>query len=88
LFDGLKHSPQDAFLLTLLGTARSNEADLRAAIEADPDLPEAYINLGTILARKGQRDEAIALFRKALEVDPQSRAAEGNLRLALSGAAR
>ncbi|HUQ90751.1 MAG TPA: tetratricopeptide repeat protein [Bryobacteraceae bacterium] len=88
LLGGLKHSPADAFLLTLLGTARSNEADLRAAIAADPDLPEAYVNLGTILARKGQREQAAALFRKALAVDPQNRAAEANLRLALSGAAR
>lgn len=84
LLDGLKQAPQDAFLLTLLGTARSNETDLRAAIQADPDLPEAYVNLGTILARKGQRDEAIVQFRQALSIDPQNRAAEANLRLALS----
>jgi len=86
LLEGLKHFPNNPFLLTLLGTARSNEADLRAAIEADPDLPEAYVNLGALLASKGRGPEAIALFRKALEVDPTNRAAEGNLRLALAAA--
>jgi hypothetical protein len=84
LLEGLKHFPGNSFLLTLLGTARSNAADLRAAIEADPDLPEAYVNLGALLARSGRREEAIALFRKALEIDPTNRAAEGNLRLALA----
>ncbi len=86
LLAGLRHFPGNAFLLTLLGTARSNEAELRAAIAADPDLPEAYVNLGAVLARAGRREEAIAQFRKALEVDPTNRAAEGNLRLALAPA--
>lgn len=88
LVAGLKQSPHDAFLLTLLGTARSSEVELRAAIEADPDLPEAYVNLGTLLANKGRREEAIVQFRLALKIDPRNKPAAANLKLALMGSSR
>jgi hypothetical protein len=88
MLGGLKQSPRDAFLLTLLGTARNSETDLRAAIAADPDLPEAYVNLGALLARGGRKGEAIELFRAALAIDPRNAAALANLKLALSAAPR
>jgi eukaryotic-like serine/threonine-protein kinase len=39
----------------------------------------AHSNLGSALAAKGQLDEAIACFKKAIELDPQSVPARNNL---------
>ncbi len=53
-------------------------------VDRNPDCPVAQNNLGEILARRGQRDEAIAHFRKALEVKPDYVEAHDNLGLALT----
>ncbi|MBL8234292.1 MAG: tetratricopeptide repeat protein [Bryobacterales bacterium] len=87
---GLSRFPADPFLLTLQGEAlrlagRLSDAEraCRAAIAADPDQPEPYVNLGVLMAQQGRLAEAIALFRAGLAIDPNNKAAEGNLRLAL-----
>jgi tetratricopeptide (TPR) repeat protein len=85
---GLRIAPDDAFLLTLRGTALDSEEDLRRAIAADPDLPEAYVNLGTLLARRGETAKAIELFRQALSVDPRNQPAWTNLQKALAPPSR
>jgi Flp pilus assembly protein TadD len=76
--------------LTLAGEAfrlrdRLNDAEtyLRRAIAADPDQPEAYVNLGALLASQGRLDDAIALFRRAWAIDPKNEAARTNLERAL-----
>lgn len=88
--DGLSRFPGDPFLLTLAGEAfrlrsRLAEAEtyLRKAIAADPDQPEAYVNLGALLASQGKVDDAIALFRRAWAIDPKNEAARSNLERAL-----
>jgi len=43
----------------------------------------AHVQLGCVLAQKGQRDEAIAHFRRALEINPDFVQAHYNLGLAL-----
>lgn len=85
---GLAARPGDPFLLTLEGEALRREGKfaegeraLRAAINADPDQPEPYVNLGVLLAQLGRRAEAARMFGEALAVDPGNRAAAGNLRL-------
>ena len=45
----------------------------------------AHINLGIALAARGQFDEAIAHYRKALEIKPDYAEAHDNLGLALAG---
>ena len=87
---GVNRFPKDPFLLTLQGDALRMAGKLedaervsRAAIAADPDQPEPYINLGVLLAQQGRLEEAIALFRAGWAIDPNNRAAEANLRLAL-----
>lgn len=81
--------PNDAALLTILGEAlRAGghldpaERTLRSAIEADPDVPYAYVNLGVLLVRRGDKAEAARRFREALAIDPGNAAARNNLRLA------
>ena len=44
---------------------------------------EAHSNLGMVLFQKGQVDEAIAQFQKALEINPNSRRTHYNLGNAL-----
>jgi tetratricopeptide (TPR) repeat protein len=43
----------------------------RKAIDLDPKLANAHINLGVALKMQGKVDEAIACFRKALDLLPQ-----------------
>ena len=61
-------------------------ADLLAqAIELAPGFASAWFTLGEIREQLGERDAAIAAFRKAREADPDDRHGAG-LRLMLSGA--
>jgi tetratricopeptide (TPR) repeat protein len=46
------------------------EAELTAALARDPRLPQANFLLGQTALFRGRLDEAIALFRKELEVSP------------------
>ncbi len=52
---------------------------LRGAIEAQPDLVEAYEALGVILSRQEAYDEAIALMQRVLALDPDHVLAHTNL---------
>src|SRR5262249_4594912 len=49
----------------------------------DPKLALAHTNLGVTLAGKGQEDEAIACFKKAIALDPKFAGAHNNLGVAL-----
>jgi hypothetical protein len=85
----------DALLLTVRGEAlhragKLDEAErvTRAAIAADPDQPEPYVNLGALLASRGRTLEAERLFREALRIDPANKAARFNLNLAAAPTTR
>lgn len=87
---GLVRFPLDPFLMTHLGEAlrargrlADSERASRAAIMADPDQADPYINLGVLLAQQGRVGEAIRLFQQAWAIDPLSKAAESNLKLVL-----
>ena len=47
--------------------------ELKAAIRYDPDQPEPYFALGSILWTQGTSRDAMPYFRKGLELDPQNR---------------
>ena len=49
------------------------------AIAANPKFALPYNNLGVVRERQGRRDEALTLYRKALQVDPNYRDARLNL---------
>ncbi len=46
------------------------EDHYRAALEANPDLPNVRVDLALLLARRGQLDEALAQTSRALELRP------------------
>ena len=58
--------------------------EYKAALELDPAMEQAYINVGNIFYATGQYAEAIANYRQALEIDPSSILAYFNLHLAQS----
>jgi curved DNA-binding protein CbpA len=55
------------------------EAELAAVLKQDPASVEAHLMLGRLYRDRGLRDRAAASFRRALEIDPQHRAAFAEL---------
>ena len=81
-----------AEVLAALGTANlglgrlgQSEQLLRDAVDADPQQPEIWNNLGVVLMERGKTGEARQVFRRAFALDNgQSVAIRDNLRLALA----
>ena len=79
---------------TLLGTYLQNferdwpgaEREYKRAIELEPNDSDAYDSLGFMLSFQKRHDEAIAMERRAVELDPLSK--RGGLGLALIAARR
>ena len=44
---------------------------IRRAMRFEPDLAEAYANLGTALMDAGRPEEAIDAFRRAIAIQPK-----------------
>lgn len=57
-------------------------------VEKNPESWMAQNNLGIVLQKKGQQDEAIAHFQKALELDPNKFETQNNLGYSLSMSGR
>jgi len=78
--------------LTALGTANlrlgrlgQSEDLLRNAIEEDPELVEAWNNLGVVLMEQGEWGEARQMFRRAFALDSgETDSIRENLRLAIA----
>jgi tetratricopeptide (TPR) repeat protein len=58
------------------------EALLKKAVGANPNLGEAFVQLGVVYAAEGNSQQAISAYKKAIEVNPQS--GEAHYRLALA----
>jgi len=52
------------------GDYKNAENDYRTALKLDPSSATAKNNLGVILNEQGQYDEAIAMYHKALVIQP------------------
>ena len=63
------------------GTAGEIRSLLDRAVALQPDLVQAYFQLGILDARSGENAKAIAAFRKVLQLDPSQ--AEAHYRLSL-----
>jgi tetratricopeptide (TPR) repeat protein len=50
-----------------------------AAVQADPDSPEAQFELGNSYVRSGQLELALAAYHRAIELDPDYQTAYANL---------
>ncbi len=86
--------PQDAgahFNLGIAYGAIGNEGEqpeYRRALEIDPDLVLAYLNLGASYYAKGQYDEAVDIYRKGINVNPLIASLHYSLSLALDKQAK
>lgn len=67
-----------------LGQWRQGEAAHRAAVAMAPERDDLYNNLGYNLLRQGRHQEARQALERALELNPESRAARNNLGLVLA----
>ncbi len=77
LLEGLKADPDHPLLLYALGTVyermdRSDEAmeAYRRALAARPDFADAFNNLGSLLARRGDLKQAREYWERAVAIDP------------------
>ena len=64
------------------GRLEEARKDFAETVKLAPQLPEAHVALGAILAELGRSEEAIPEFKKALELKPGDDAAEANLAIA------
>jgi Flp pilus assembly protein TadD len=78
----LYHSNHGAELLRAGQTAEALPW-LRKAVVIDPDLGDAWVDLGVGLRRAGDLDGAESSYRRALEVNPQGASAYQNLAVLL-----
>lgn len=62
---------------------RDSETMFRDVVAKNPGSPTAHNNLGSALTDRGETDEAIVQFRKALEIKPDYQLASYNLGAAL-----
>ena len=54
-------------------------AYMRSAIETDPRVTDSWVNLGVVLDRNNQLDDAAFVFRQALKIDSKEHSARSNL---------
>ncbi len=72
---------QDVFLADqgyqelMKGNYEKAEANLKVALSINPDNPYALLNLGVLYQNTGRIDKAREMYRKVLELNPDSRAA-------------
>ncbi|MCC7167135.1 MAG: tetratricopeptide repeat protein [Rhodospirillales bacterium] len=85
----------EALVLKARGNALAEQGRLeeamalyRQALELQPDLSQAWFNLGTLAAHLGRTDEAQDALEKATQTDPTNRAAWNSLGILLAGQVR
>lgn len=83
---GLSARVRSLYGAALLELGRLDEAmeQFTAAISRDPQLTDAYYNLGNALRLAGRRESAVAVYQDALRVDPGYVEARVNLGLTLA----
>lgn len=88
LQDGPKHRKERAItmisyasFLAATGKAKQAEAILREGIRENPTIARLHLNLGNLQDQIGQRDAALASYKKALELEPKNAVFHYNLGL-------
>jgi len=81
--DSAFHHNWLALVFEQTGRKTEAEQEYRSALRSDPEYVGALVNLGGLLARRREMDEAARLFRRALGRDPRSLEARVGLGAAL-----
>jgi tetratricopeptide (TPR) repeat protein len=91
LSEGLRRFPSDARFAFMLGSA-SLELDrdddalayYTAAVELDPRMVDAWVQLGILYDQRGSSDSSDAHYRRALQLEPDNALALNNLAYSLT----
>ncbi len=81
--DSAFHHNWLALVLERTGRQAGAEQEYRSALRSDPEYVSALVNLGSLVARQRDLDEAERLFRRALGRDPRNLEARVGLGAAL-----
>jgi tetratricopeptide (TPR) repeat protein len=91
LLEGLRRYPSDARFAFMLGGAsieldRDDDAIsyYTAAVELDPRMVDAWVQLAILYDQRGMADSSDALYRRALRLEPDNALALNNLSYSLS----
>jgi tetratricopeptide (TPR) repeat protein len=91
LLEGLRRYPSDARFAFMLGGAsieldRDDDAIsyYTAAVELDPRMVDAWVQLAILYDQRGMADSSDALYRRALRLEPDNALALNNLGYSLS----
>ncbi|MES2264495.1 MAG: glycosyltransferase [Pseudomonadota bacterium] len=68
-------------VLLVAGDEAAAEAEYRASLAQNPQFVEAHLNLGTLLERMKRPEEALVLWRRAVELSPANAPASRALRV-------
>jgi tetratricopeptide (TPR) repeat protein len=76
----------DTLSMALISTDRAAEAlpYIAETLRLRPDLPEGHINLGAVLSKRGDFDDAATQYRRALQLEPQNPDAREGLGVVLT----
>ena len=88
LFEFPNNDYKLAWLHMLNGDLAAAEQSARSAVEANPTFAPNHVQLGQVLRKRGQYDDAIASLRHALELDHSLHNAEREIGQVLSEAGR
>ncbi|MBP2832784.1 tetratricopeptide repeat protein [Aquimarina sp. U1-2] len=92
LEDAKKENPNDAALMQAeadvyykLGNIEKYKELMEQIVANDPENPDLLYNLGVSASRLGDNDQAVAYYKKALELKPDYSAAQINIAAAILG---
>jgi tetratricopeptide (TPR) repeat protein len=77
--DAARVDPSSALALRRLGVASRSAETMNRAIQAAPDDPKGWYELGLLESDRGRRPESIVALRKALALDPDLDRASNSL---------
>jgi tetratricopeptide (TPR) repeat protein len=92
--DGIQETAQDEFRKGVLAVTadppnlEAGASHFQAAIEKDPAFREAYFNLGMCLERQGEREDALDVYKSAIDRNPADTTAQAYIAKLYLGKAR
>ena len=93
-FVGIEHAAQDLFRQGIVAVVavppryKLAQEKFQAAVDSDPKFMEAYFNLGMTLERQGKSEEALDVYKDALDASPDDVSAQAYIAKIYLGKAR
>ncbi|MBZ0091525.1 MAG: tetratricopeptide repeat protein [Sulfuricellaceae bacterium] len=68
-----------AYTAFMAGDLKTAKQDYSASLRQDANNPDALLGMAAIASKNGQREEAIRIYRRLLELDPRNASAQAGL---------